>query len=225
MIIDQTGIWNYCEGYYRPDLDWASFVTSCGPQTKNYYFNPIEIVATELLPLYTIVFLQQEADAIDIIRNTSNWLKAAFTISAICTGIALIMGILTGVWHERRLFNCFPVGCMCLSGLFWFGGAVSATNVYFTLRNSFNNDVELNVQAHMGHRMFSWVWLGFGTAWMALLQWCCAAVCCPGGHRKRRVAWSAHSFIPRLMPKLFRDSFQFHGQDPTWIDQVTLCLQ
>jgi hypothetical protein len=64
---------------------------------------------------------------------------------------------------------------------------VTATSVYFKLRDAFNNDTRLNVEAHMGHQMFAWVWLGVFCSSTAASQWCCAAICCPGGHRKRRV--------------------------------------
>jgi hypothetical protein len=57
------------------------------------------------------------------------------------------------------------------------------------LRDSFNNDDRLNVEAHMGHQMFAWVWLCVWTSWTAAAQWCCAAICCPGGHRRRRIEW------------------------------------
>jgi SUR7/PalI family len=189
VTVDQTGLWNYCEGYYRLDLDYAGFVTNCGPKDSNYYFNPISIVSTEVLPPYTIIFLQQEADAISRIQDNSNWLKAAFIIATICTGTTVLIGPLTGIWHQRKLLNCIPVGCMCIAGIFWFSGAITATVIYTALRDSFNNDVELNIQAQTGRQMFVWVWLGAGTSCMSLAQWCCAAICCPGGIRKRRIEW------------------------------------
>lgn len=144
-------------------------------------------MAQELLPPYTIVFLQSEVDAIQTIQNTANWLRAAFVIAALFTGFTLVIGPMTGVWHQRKLFNCIPVGTMCFASFFWFLGAVTATNVYFKLRDSFNGDNRLQVEAHMGHQMFAWVWLGVWTSWTAGAQWCCAAICCPGGHRKRRI--------------------------------------
>jgi|SRR5277367_4520001 hypothetical protein len=185
--LDQTGLWNYCEGYYRTDLDWAAVPTDCGPQTNDYYFDPIGIMSTELLPPYTIVFVEAEVDAITTVHQNSSWLRAAFVITALFTGFTLLIGPLTGVWHQRRLMNCLPVGCMCIGAFFFFCGAVTATSIYFKLRNAFNNDTRLNVEAHMGHQMFAWVWLGVFCSSTAASQWCCAAICCPGGHRKRRV--------------------------------------
>jgi hypothetical protein len=185
--LDQTGLWNYCEGYYRTDLDWAAVPTECGPQSDSYYFDPIGIMSTELLPPYTIVFIQPEVDAITTVHNNASWLRAAFVLTAIFTGFTLLIGPLTGIWHQRRLMNCLPVGCMCIAAFFFFAGAVTATSVYFQLRNAFNNDTRLNVEAHMGHQMFAWVWLGVWCSSTAASQWCCAAICCPGGHRKRRV--------------------------------------
>ena len=191
---DQTGLWNYCEGYYDPNIDWVAVVTDCGPRGDNYYFDPIAIVSAELLPPYTIVFLQNEADAINNVQETSNWLKSAFILSAIFNGQALIAGPLTGIWHQRRLFNCIPVGSMCIASIFWLAGAVTARIIYLRLSNSFNDDIGLNVEAHMGRQMFTWIWLGVGTSWVATIQWGVASLCCPGGHRKRR--------IERLLPCL-----------------------
>jgi hypothetical protein len=187
LILDQTGLWNYCEGYYRLDQHYRPVITDCGPHDNSYSFDPIAIMATELLPPYTIVFVQSEVDAIQTVGNNASWLRAAFVITAVFTGITLVIGPLTGVWHQRRLFNCIPVGTMCFASFFWFCGAVTATSVFFKLRNAFNDDTRLHVEAHMGHQMFAWVWLGVVVSWTAAAQWCCAAICCPGGHRKRRI--------------------------------------
>lgn len=187
LIVDQTGLWNYCEGYYRADLDWAAQVTYCSPQSSIYFFDPISIISIELNPDYTIVFIQLEADAIARIHDNSGWLKAVFIIGAIFCGFTIILGCLTGVWHERRIFNCAPVFCMCFAIVFWLAGAITATNIYFKLRNIFSADIGLNIQGQMGRQMFAWIWLGFGFSLVAWSQWCCAAICCPGGHRKRRI--------------------------------------
>lgn len=201
LILDQTGLWNFCEGYYRTDLNWRAYVTTCGPEVSGYYFDPISIMANELLPPYEIVFVQPEVDAIQTIHRNSGWLRAAFVITALFTGFTLLIGPLTGVWHERRMLNCIPVGTMCFAAFFWFLGAVTATNIYFKLRNAFNDDVRLHVQADMGHQMFAWIWLGFMTSWTAASQWCCAAICCPGGHRKRRIEMKKRTSLA-LLPNI-----------------------
>ena len=38
----QVGLWNYCEGY-------GSQITDCGKPRKLYWFNPVEIILSELL--------------------------------------------------------------------------------------------------------------------------------------------------------------------------------
>ena len=144
-------------------------------------------MSNELLYPYKIVFVQEEVDAIQTVQNNAGFLKAAFVITAIFTGFTLVIGPLTGVWHERKLLNCLPVGTMCIAALFMFMGAVAATSVFFGLRDAFNNDFRLHVEAHMGHQMFAWVWLCVWTSSTAASQWCCAAICCPGGHRKHRM--------------------------------------
>jgi len=189
LIVDQTGLWNYCEGYYRADLDWTADIEYCSPQSSGYSFDPISIISTELNPGYTIVFIQPEEDAITRIHDNSVWLKSAFIIGAMFYGFTLIFGCLTGVWSEAQILNCAPVLGMCCGIAFWLAGAITATNIYFNLRNVFSADIGLNIEGHMGRQMFAWIWLGFGFSLVAWGQWCCAAICCPGGHRKRRIAW------------------------------------
>ena len=197
LIQDQTGLWNYCEGYYRLDQNWRPIFTGCSQKVGGYFFNPIGIMAQELMAPYQIVFVQDEVDAIQTVQNNSDWLKAAFVITALFTGFTLVIGPLTGVWHQRRLLNCLPVGTMCIAALFMFMGAITATSVYFGLRDAFNNDFRLKVEAHMGHQMFAWVWLCVWTTWTAAAQWCCAAICCPGGHRKHRVEMRRRTPVPK----------------------------
>jgi len=151
-------------------------------------------MSTELMAPYSIVFTQPEVNAIDKVHSSASWLRAAFVITALFTGFTLVIGPLTGVWHERKLLNCIPVGLMGIAAFFWFIGAITATNVYITLRNAFNNDARLHVEAHLGHQMFAWVWLGVWVSTSAAWLWCCAAICCPGGHRKRRVGNVKGSF-------------------------------
>src|SRR5205814_685458 len=112
----------------------------CSPHDNSYAFDPIAIMDSQLLSPYSIVFVQSEVDAIHTIGKTAGWLRAAFVICALFTGFTLVIGPLTGFWHERRMFNCIPVGTMCFASFFWFLGAITATNVYFKLRNAFNND-------------------------------------------------------------------------------------
>src|SRR5277367_6475668 len=90
--LDQTGLWNFCEGYYRTDLDWRAVPTGCGPQSNSYYFDPIGIMSTELLPPYQIIFIQDEVDAITKVHQNASWLRAAFVITAIFTGFTLVIG-------------------------------------------------------------------------------------------------------------------------------------
>jgi SUR7/PalI family len=144
-------------------------------------------MATELAYPYKIVFVQSEVDAIKTVKNVSAWTQATFVITALFTGFTLIIGPVTGVWHQKRRFNCIPVGTMCVAASFVAMGAITATNVYFKLRNAFNADTRLHVEAHMGHQMFAWVWLCVWCAWTAAGQWCCASLCCPGGNRKVRI--------------------------------------
>jgi hypothetical protein len=201
-------------------------MTGCSQEQGGYFFNPIGIMASELLAPYQIVFVQQEVDAITIVKNNSDWLRAAFVITALFTGLTLVIGPMTGVWHKRRLLNCIPVGTMCIAALFVFMGAITATSVYFGLRDAFNNDTRLNVEAHMGHQMFAWVWLCVWTSWTAATQWCCAAICCPGGHRRPRdevhsctsnliILIKAFPALAAIIPAAFLGSKLDHSHRPT----------
>ena len=192
-------------------------MTDCFPGGSNYYFDPIAIVSTQLLPPYTVVFIQTEVDATDKIHNTSNWLKSAFLLTAIFAAEAVIVGPLTRIWHQKRLVNCIPVCSMCIAAIFSFCGAVTATVVYFGLKNSFKDDIGLNIEADIGRQMFAWVWLGFGTSVIATSQWCCVAICCPGGHRRRRVDEVGKRTVTVLLHLLILAAFsQILVQSP-WI--------
>lgn len=181
LRIDQTGLWNWCEGYYLLDQDWQARVTYCGSSSNEYFFDPIGLMASELLPPYAITFVQSEVDAIDLVHRTAAWLRAAYTIGISLTGIACCMIPVAIAWPERKQLAYLPGCTMLLVALVLSVGSVTVTSVYERLGDAFSTDDHLSVEAHLSKQTFAFVWLSMVTAWTAGGQWCCVAMFCPGG--------------------------------------------
>ena len=161
-----------------------AIVTHCEP--PRYAFNFIAIVAGEESTSYRVVYRDNDAASIRTVGATFFWLKVEILLSAFFAAITLVISPLVAVWHQRRLLNCLPVCCMTLTGLCCLCGTITATTIYISLKNSINGGGQSNIEGHMGFQMFACLWLWLWTSWSAVGQWFCAAICCPGGHRKRR---------------------------------------
>lgn len=112
----QVGVWNYCAGY-------GNEVTECSTPQKLYWFNPVEILLSELLAGASIALPSQITDALDLVRTASRWMFAFFLTGA-CLALPTALpgsvihlhplGITPAdhldfsgrLHHHRRLSNC-----------------------------------------------------------------------------------------------------------------------
>ncbi|KAL4740793.1 SUR7/PalI family-domain-containing protein [Aspergillus similis] len=206
----QVGLWNFCEGYNNEGI------THCSKPKTLYWFNPVQIILSELLAGASIALPSDITDALDLARAASHWMFGLFITSTVLTFVLIFASPLavssrppqtispdSGVNrlhppHRRRTFifcRAIPFTIITLlTAIFTIVAAVIATVMFVLFKNIFTNGdaFDLNIRAELGSRMLAFMWIAAAfnlIAFIVELGSCCAACC---GGRKARKALKNH---------------------------------
>ncbi|KAL4809711.1 SUR7/PalI family-domain-containing protein [Aspergillus unguis] len=200
-----VGLWNFCEGYN------SEGVTHCSKPQTLYWFNPVEIILSELLSGASIALPSDITDALDLARAASHWMFGLFLTSTVLTFVLIFLSPLAvssrppqtispdasvnraHPAHRRRTFiflRAFPFAIITfLTALFTIVAAVIATVMFIIFKNVFTSGdaFDLNISAKLGSQMLAFMWIAcafnlFG--FIVELGSCCAACC--GGRKARK---------------------------------------
>ncbi|OJJ63331.1 hypothetical protein ASPSYDRAFT_116667, partial [Aspergillus sydowii CBS 593.65] len=200
----QVGLWNFCEGYNDEGI------TFCSKPETLYWFNPIEIILSELLAGASIALPADITDALDLAKKASHWMFGLFLTSAVLTFVLIFLSPLAVSSrppqtispdaavnrahppHRRRTFillRAFPFAIITfLTALFTIVASAIATVMFVIFKNVFAGDsYELNINAELGDRMLAFMWIASAFnlfAFIVELGSCCAACC--GGRKARK---------------------------------------
>jgi hypothetical protein len=200
----QVGLWNFCEGYNDQGI------THCSKHETLYWFNPVEIILSELLSGATIALPADITDALKIARLASHWMFGLFLAATVLTFVMIFLSPLAvssrppqtissdpaendrNRPHRRRTFVLLrSVPFLVLTfftALFTIVASVVATVMFTIFRNVFtSDDYDLNIKADLGPRMMAFMWIASACNLIAfIIQFgsCCASCC--GGRKARR---------------------------------------
>lgn len=187
----QVGLWNYCSGYK------GQGVTSCSPHQTAYWFNPVEIILSELLVGASIALPTDVTTLLDIVKTASTWMFACFLVgvclSFLCIFIAPMAYSQKPRWsHKAKRVFCrsLPITILTfLALLFTAAGAVVATVMFVIFRNAFSGVTDLNINAELGIKMLAFEWTAVALLLVGFIMQigtCCGICCCSGRKRAMR---------------------------------------
>ncbi|KAF2157173.1 hypothetical protein K461DRAFT_273314 [Myriangium duriaei CBS 260.36] len=166
----QVGLWGFCEGYNDEG------VTDCSKNKTLYWFNPVQIILSELLAGATISLPSEVSDILNLIRLVSNWMFGLF-LSGAC--LAFVMIFVAPLSIISRWIALATSILTFAAALFITVASVIATVMFIIMRNAFTSVADLNIQAEIGIRMFVFMWIAAGAAILAALiqigECCCCA--------------------------------------------------
>lgn len=184
----QVGLWNYCAGYN------GQGITYCSPRQTAYWFNPVEIITSELLVGASIALPTEVVSILNIVHTASTWMFACFMVGICLTFLSLIFAPLgfskKPRWsHKAKRIFCrsLPVSILTfLALLFTAAGAVIATVMFVIFRNTFEGAQEFNIQAKLGVQMLAFEWTAVGLLLVGFIMQfgTCFGVCCCTGKRR-----------------------------------------
>ncbi|KAK5936697.1 hypothetical protein PMZ80_011068 [Knufia obscura] len=192
----QVGLWNYCAGYTNQGI------TYCSPPKALYWFNPVEIIMSELLVGATIALPTDITDILNIVHVASNWMWACFLVGTCLSFLCMILAPMgfskKPRWSHKakRIFTRqLPLTILTfLALLFTAVGAVVATVMFVIFKNTFSGAAEFNIEAKLGPEMLAFEWIAVGMTLIGFIMQigtCCGVCCCTGKRKAIRKRQSA----------------------------------
>ncbi|KAM3439354.1 hypothetical protein NHJ13734_003740 [Beauveria thailandica] len=146
-----VGLWNFCEGYVDEG------VTFCSRPKQFYWFNPVEVLVSELLSGAKIALPSQVITILKLLRIGSQVMYGCFMAGTVLNAVLLL---LTPLATRRRLFSLFLSIIGLLSVIVLVIASVIATVISVAARIALTAQDQLNISAEIGVKMFAFMWIG-----------------------------------------------------------------
>ncbi|EXJ96278.1 hypothetical protein A1O1_01404 [Capronia coronata CBS 617.96] len=194
----QVGLWNFCEGYN------GQGITYCSPTKVIYWFNPVEIILSELLAGASITLPSEVVTVLHLVRTASYWMFACFLVGTVLTFLCIFLAPMGFSKHPRwehrkkRIFlRQLPMALLTfLALLFTAAGSVIATVMFVIFQDRFSGAADLNIRAYLGEPMLAFMWIATGMDLIGcIMQFgtCCGVCCCSG--RRKAMKRSEKTFV------------------------------
>ncbi|KAK5127585.1 hypothetical protein LTR85_006925 [Meristemomyces frigidus] len=172
-----VGLWGYCEG------NNGQGVTGCSKPQLLYWFNPVQIIESELLAGASIALPAEINTILGLIRTVSHWMFGLY-LAGVCLSFVMMFLVPISVFSRWAtfpimLFTFFAALCTTVA-------TVIATVMFIIAQRAVTSVTEINIGANIGTEMFAFMWIAAGTsilAWLIMLGQCC---CCASRRDVRR---------------------------------------
>jgi len=81
----QVGLWNYCAG------NNGEGITTCSSHKAGYWFNPVQIILSELLSGASIALPTNVVSALSLVHTASTWMFACFMVGTCLTFLCIFL--------------------------------------------------------------------------------------------------------------------------------------
>ncbi|KAH6631116.1 SUR7/PalI family-domain-containing protein [Chaetomium sp. MPI-SDFR-AT-0129] len=166
----QVGLWNFCEGYIG-DIG----ITYCSPPQTLYWFNPVEILMSELLSGATIALPTQVITILDVLRITSQIMFGFFLTGAV---LAFVLVALSPLAVSSRWWSLPLAIVSFVEMLLLVAASIVATAISIAFKYAAEAQSDLNIHAEVGVRMFVFMWLATGFSVWAFAVHSGMGCCC-----------------------------------------------
>ncbi|KAK3988650.1 SUR7 family protein pun1 [Cladorrhinum sp. PSN332] len=149
----QVGLWNFCEGYINVG------VTYCSKPKALYWFNPVEILMSELLAGATIALPTQIITILSVLRITSQIMFGFFLTACI---LAFLLIFLSPLATSSKWWSLPLTISAFLTMLFTVAASIVGTVISFAFKYAAEAQSELNIHVEVGTKMMVFTWLAAG---------------------------------------------------------------
>ncbi|CAN8106425.1 unnamed protein product [Discula destructiva] len=165
----QPGLWGYCEGYDNEG------VTFCSKPESYYWFNIVQVILDELLAGATIALPSTLTEILNILMICSHIMFALFLAGTV---LAFVMVFLSPVaifsrWASLPMAFLSSVTFICI-----FAGSVIGSVISFVFKYAATAQSTLNINASVGTKMFVFMWIATGFAFIGFVLHAGMGCCC-----------------------------------------------
>ena len=131
-------------------------ITHCSKPQNLWWFNPVQIILSELLAGATVALPAEIVTILKLIRIVSKLMFAFFLVSLCMNFICMVLGpiVLYSRWYSYHF-----VTVTFFSSLLCTAGSVVATVMYVVFQRVISSQKELNISASLGAQMFAFMWI------------------------------------------------------------------
>lgn len=165
----QVGLWNFCEGYNNEG------VTYCSSPVPLYWFNPVEVLVSELLAGAKIALPSAVTTILTLLRLGSQVMMAFFTAG---TALNFVLIFLTPLALCTRWFSLALSILGVISSILVGVAAIIATVITVAAKVALTAQDELNISADIGIKMFVFMWIAAILSVIALFLHLAMGCCC-----------------------------------------------
>jgi hypothetical protein len=167
----QVGLWNFCEGYN------GEGITYCSTPVSLYWFNPVEILLSELLAGATIALPAEVNTILNLIKIASH-IMFGFFLTGICMNVVSVF--ITPIVLYSRWWSFSVAVWTFIAALLAVAATVIGTAMAVIFKMAITSQPGLNIGASLGIVMFVFMWIAsafsiFGLAIHLCLSCCCAS--------------------------------------------------
>ncbi|KAK4131368.1 hypothetical protein BT67DRAFT_486332 [Trichocladium antarcticum] len=146
----QVGLWNFCEGYINEGITYCST-----PETL-YWFNPVEILTSELLAGASIALPTEVVTILTVLRITSQIMFGFFLTGTVLAFLLVPLSLLA----IRSRWWSLPLGIASfLEMVLVLAASIVGTAISVAFKYAAEAQQELNIRADVGVKMLVFVWL------------------------------------------------------------------
>jgi hypothetical protein len=192
-------------------------ITACSSPKSYYWFNPVDIILNELLSGSTIALPAEITQILGILKICSNIMFAFFLAGTI---VSFLMIFLSPIAIFSRWW-ALPMSLVSfLTFLIVLIASVIASVISFVFKYAATAQASLNINAYVGTRMFVFMWLSTGFAFVAFILHAGMGCCCTSrrdlksGRKPMR-----HSSMKRAQSKRSQMSQVNHSRDTSAASQ------
>ena len=150
-------------------------ITNCSPPRNLYWFNPVQILLSELLSGATISLPADINDVLHLVQLASNIMFGSFVTGLVLNfvSISVVPLALYSRWWSLPL-SIFTF----IAALLTAAAAIIATVMFTVFRNVVTSQAGLNIGAELGTQMMAFMWIGAGTSILGFGIQLCLSCCC-----------------------------------------------
>lgn len=171
-----VGLWNYCEGY----LDEG--VTHCSTPKTLYWFNPVEVLVSQLLAGASIALPTQVTAILKLLQLGSQIMYAFFTAGLVLNFVLMLASPLV---LKTRWFSLAISLLGAVSAILVTVAAIIATVISFAAKIALTAQDELNISANVGYKMFGFMWVAAVLTDLAFILHSAMGCCCKPDRKNR----------------------------------------